>query len=120
MESKINTSFTLYNHAAVERLIKENPNLLPLNPNLDIPKDLRWNQQHINSAITQGILQGKSIPDIAKDLQRVTGMDESAAIRNARTAMTGAQNAGKRICRCFRLPGICLTFCGTGRSAWMG
>ena len=94
-ETKINTSFTLYNHAAVERLIKENPNLLPMNPQLDIPKDLRWNQQHINSAITQGILQGKSIPDIAKDLQRVTGMDENAAIRNARTAMTGAQNAGR-------------------------
>lgn len=94
MDSKINTSFTLYNHAAVERLIKENPQLLP-SPKVDIPKDMRWNQQHINSAITQGILQGKSIPKIAKDLQNVTGMDERAAIRNARTAMTGAQNAGR-------------------------
>lgn len=93
-DSKINTSFTLYNHAAVERLIKDNPQLLP-SPKVDIPKDLRWNQQHIQSAITQGILQGKSIPDIAKNLQRVTGMDENAAIRNARTAMTGAQNAGR-------------------------
>jgi hypothetical protein len=93
-DSKINTSFTLYNHAAVERLIKDNPKLLP-NPKVDIPKDLRWNQQHIQSAITQGILQGKSIPQIAKNLQSVTGMDERAAIRNARTAMTGAQNAGR-------------------------
>ena len=93
-DSKINTSFTLYNHAAVERLIKENPQLLP-NPKVDIPKDFKWNQQHIQTAITQGILQGKSIPDIAKNLQRVTGMDENAAIRNARTAMTGAQNAGR-------------------------
>lgn len=93
-DSKINTSFTLYNHAAVERLIKDNPQLLP-SPKVDIPKDLKWNQQHIQSAITQGILQGKSIPDIAKNLQRVTGMDENAAIRNARTAMTGAQNAGR-------------------------
>ena len=93
-DSKINTSFTLYNHAAVEKLIKDNPQLLP-NPKVDIPKDLRWNQQHIQSAITQGILQGKSIPEIAKNLQSVTGMDERAAIRNARTAMTGAQNAGR-------------------------
>jgi SPP1 gp7 family putative phage head morphogenesis protein len=93
-DSKINTSFTLYNHAAVERLIKDNPKLLP-SPKVDIPKDLRWNQQHIQSAITQGILQGKSIPKIAEELQRVTGMDENAAIRNARTAMTGAQNAGR-------------------------
>ena len=92
--SNINTSFTLYNHAAVERLIKDNPKLLP-SPKVDIPKDYRWNQQHIQSSITQGILQGKSIPAIAKDLQRVTGMDENAAIRNARTAMTGAQNAGR-------------------------
>lgn len=94
MDSKINTSFTLYNHAAVENLIKNNPQLLP-SPKVDIPKDLRWNQQHIQSAITQGILQGKSIPDIAKNLQNVVGMDERAAIRNARTAMTGAQNAGR-------------------------
>lgn len=93
-DSGINTSFILYNHAAVERLIMDNPKLLP-SPKVDIPKDLRWNQQHIQSAITQGILQGKSIPAIAKDLQRVTGMDENAAIRNARTAMTGAQNAGR-------------------------
>lgn len=93
-DSKIDTSFTLYNHDAVEKLIKENPQLLP-SPKVDIPKDMRWNQQHINSAITQGILQGKSIPAIAKDLQRVTTMDENAAIRNARTAMTGAQNAGR-------------------------
>lgn len=92
--SNINTSFTLYNHDAVQRLIKDNPQMLP-SPKVDIPKDLRWNQQHIQSAITQGILQGKSIPDIAKNLQRVTGMDEKAAIRNARTAMTGAQNAGR-------------------------
>ena len=93
-DSNINTSFTLYNHAAVEKLIKDNPQLLP-SPKVDIPKDLRWNQQHIQSAITQGILQGKAIPKIAKDLQRVVGMDENAAIRNARTAMTGAQNAGR-------------------------
>ena len=93
-DSRINTSFTLYNHAAVERLIKDNPQMLP-SPKVDIPKDLRWNQQHIQSAITQGILQGKSIPKIAKDLQRVVGMDENSAIRNARTSMTGAQNAGR-------------------------
>lgn len=93
-DSKINTSFTLYNHDAVQRLIKDKPELLP-QPSVDIPKDLRWNKQHIQSAITQGILQGKSIPDVAKNLQNVVGMDEKAAIRNARTAMTGAQNGGR-------------------------
>jgi SPP1 gp7 family putative phage head morphogenesis protein len=93
-ETRVDTSFTLYNHDAVQRLIKENPELLP-QPKVDVDKSERWNLQHIQSAITQGILQGESIPKIAKRMQRVTNMDRSAAIRNARTAMTGAQNGGR-------------------------
>lgn len=93
-EARVDTSFTLYNHDAVERMIKRNPAMLPI-PKPDKMLDYKWNKQHIQSAITQGILQGKAIPDIAKNLQRVTGMDERAAIRNARTAMTGAQNGGR-------------------------
>lgn len=94
-ETLIDTSFTLYNEDTVRKLIKENPQLLPIKPNLDIPKDLRWNKRHINSAITQGILQGEGIPKIAKRLERATNMDRSVAIRNARTCVTSAQNAGR-------------------------
>jgi SPP1 gp7 family putative phage head morphogenesis protein len=83
----------LYNHDAVERLIKRNPNILPTK--VDKVLDYKWNRQHIQSAITQGILQGESIPKVAKRMQRVTNMDRSAAIRNARTAMTNAQNGGR-------------------------
>lgn len=90
----INTNFTLYDRQTVERLVRDNPNLLP-HPSVDIPKDLRWNSQKITSAVTQGILQGESIPKIAKRMQNVTDMNNSAAVRNARTAMTGAQNAGR-------------------------
>jgi SPP1 gp7 family putative phage head morphogenesis protein len=93
-ETRVDTSFTLYNHDAVQRLIKENPELLP-QPKVDVDKSERWNLQHIQSAITQGILQGEAIPKIAKRMQRVTNMERSAAIRNARTAMTGAQNGGR-------------------------
>lgn len=93
-ETKVDTSFTLYNHDAVQRMIKDNPELLP-QPKVDIDKSERWNLQHLQSAITQGILQGESIPKIAKRMQRVTNMGRSAAIRNARTAMTGAQNGGR-------------------------
>lgn len=92
-DTKLDTSFTLYNHDAVERLIKRNPNILPTK--IDKVLDYKWNRQHIQSAITQGILQGESIPKIAKRMQRVTNMDRSAAIRNARTAMTNAQNGGR-------------------------
>ena len=87
--------FTLYNEDAVNRLIEENPDLLPA-PRVDIPEDIRWNKQKITSNITQAVLQGKAIPEIAKTMQTVVGMNKASATRNARTAMTGAQNAGRQ------------------------
>lgn len=87
--------FTLYNRDTVDKLISENPDLLP-EPSVDIPADLRWNKQKIVSNITQAVLQGKSIPDIAKAMETVVGMNKASAVRNARTAMTGAQNAGRQ------------------------
>ena len=87
--------FTLYNEDTVNRLVAENPDLLP-DPSVDIPADIRWNKQKITSNITQAVLQGKSIPEIAKSMQTVVGMNKASATRNARTAMTGAQNAGRQ------------------------
>lgn len=92
--TSINTSFTLYSRETVEKLLKEEPNLLPKRK-VDVPKDKKWNKQHIDSAILQGILQGDSIDGISDRLQQVTDMDRRAAIRNARTMMTGAQNGGR-------------------------
>ncbi len=89
-----NLTFTLADGGTVKRLLTENGTLLPA-PRVDIPKDLLWNQQHIRSALTQGILQGDSIPHIADRLQTVTNMTRAAAIRNARTMTTGAENAGR-------------------------
>lgn len=93
-ESMIDTSYTLYDRQTVENLIKKNPDLLP-KPSVDIPKDLKWNKQKITSAITQGILQGEDIRKISKRLRNVTDMDKRAAIRNARTMTTSAENAGR-------------------------
>ena len=93
-DSRIDTSFTLYNKDTVKMLIKENPRLLP-NYKPDEEKLLLWNKQHINSAITQAVLQGKAIPDVAKSLEKVTDMDKRAAVRNARTAVTCAQNKAR-------------------------
>ena len=87
--------FTLHNEDTVNRLIEENPDLLPA-PRVDIPEDMRWNKQKITSNITQAVLQGKSIPEIAKAMETVVGMNKASATRNARTAMTGAQNAGRQ------------------------
>lgn len=86
--------FDLVDQSTVERLIKKNPKLLP-QPRVNIPKDQRWNQQKIKSALTQGILKGDSVDKIAGRLQTVTDMSASAAIRNARTMTTAAENAGR-------------------------
>ncbi len=102
--SKIDTSYSLYDRQTVERLIRDNPDLLPA-PRVDIPKDKRWNRTHIKNELMQGILQGEDLKKVAKRLQNVTDMDYRSAMRNARTMMTGAQNAGRveAYCRAERM-----------------
>lgn len=94
-DAGLDLSWSLYSQESVERLWREKPKLLP-DPQVDIPKDLRWNKQKMTSELTQGILQGESIDKLAKRLSTVVAMDRVAALRNARTMMTGAQNAGRR------------------------
>lgn len=62
---------------------------------VDYPKDMRWNREKFHSAITQGILQGESIPNIVKRTKDIYGMNRNSAIRAARTATTNAENAGR-------------------------
>ena len=101
-DALIDTSFTLYNRRAVENLIRDDDNLLPY-PRKDSPTakklierpDLIWHRRKIHSAITQGVLQGESIPQISERLKRVVGMDHVAAVRNARTMMTAVENKAR-------------------------
>nr|DAZ72912.1 MAG TPA: minor capsid protein [Caudoviricetes sp.] len=91
--------FTLWDEQTVKRLIVEQPDLMPYYP----PKralqrgiDLKYGKQQITGSVTSSILQGKSIPKIANDLQqRMQDMSRASAIRTARTAVTAAQNAGR-------------------------
>lgn len=92
-DTQLDLSWTLYDRDTVERLMREE-DILPV-PEIDEELDEAWNRKHITSQITQGILQGEPIPDIAKRLERVTNMDYNAAVRNARTATTAAQNSGR-------------------------
>ena len=85
-------TFQIYNANTIQKIIKDNPRLLP---KVDISLDEQWNMDKINNEIMQGIIQGDNMDMIAERLQRVTGMDETAAIRNARTAMTYAENLGR-------------------------
>lgn len=90
-------SFDLYDKDTVRILIRDQPDLLPPlpNPRMDNGKDLRWNRQKFAGAITQSILQGESIPHAAERIGRVMRVNETSAIRAARTAITGAENAGR-------------------------
>ena len=91
----INTSYTLYNADTVANLIKNDPDILK-RPSLDINLDKRWNKKLFQSQITQGILQGESIDDLAKRVALgTTKQAMNASIRNARTSTTCAQNAGR-------------------------
>lgn len=94
--TNIKTAFTLVDEDTVRLLIKASANsLLPKNLNVDVPKDMHWNMQHFKSALMQGILQGESIENIAKRIMRAVGMNLNSALRNARTATTGAENRGR-------------------------
>lgn len=97
MEKDIGTAvnFSIYDETAVQRLIKEKPELLPAKK-LNGKKDKAWNQGIISNALTQAIIQGESIPNLAKRLARDTANSNMKAMtRYARTAMTAAQNAGR-------------------------
>lgn len=87
-------SFDLVNENTVRNLSTKNKTLLPYKF-VDGRRDIRWNTRRVNSAMLQGIIQGESIPKIAQRLMNVTEMNKESAIRNARTALTGAQNKGR-------------------------
>lgn len=92
--AKADTSFTLYDENTVMELVASEPGLLP-QASFDKAKDLAWNRRHVNSAVTQAVLQGQTIPQLAASLAGIAAMDQRAAMRSARTAMTSAHSLGK-------------------------
>lgn len=94
-----NVGFDLWDEQTVKRLIVEQPDLMPYYPEKKAVKrgiDLAYGKSQISACVMSSILQGKSIKGIADDLQkRIPTMERNSAIRTARTAVTGAQNAGR-------------------------
>ena len=88
-------SFTLVDADTVRNLALNDDTILPYKY-IDGKKDIRWNTKKVNAEVLQGILQGESIPDIAKRLSNVTEMNKKAAIRNARTSVTSAECKGRQ------------------------
>ena len=105
--------FTLLDANTVKHLAMTDKSLLPYKE-LDPAKDIPWNMKAINSEVLQGIIQGESIPDMSKRIfgeimktSKTEGLtdkemgallkrNKDAAIRSARTIVTGAENKGRQ------------------------
>ena len=105
-------SFTLIDANTVKRLATKTDRLLPKRK-VDVPKDKLWNAKNMRAQVLQGILQGESIPDISKrvfgeimkksktegltdkEMGALLKRNREAAVRSARTMVTGAENAGR-------------------------
>ena len=88
-------TFAIVDADTVKNLATTDKSLLPFKK-LDEKKDIRWNVKKMNAEVLQGILQGEPMEKIAGRLSKVTEMNETAAIRNARTMVTGAENKGRQ------------------------
>lgn len=97
----IDTFYSLYDKQTVERLIRDDQVLMPppgpkMKAQIAANKDMQWNMRQLQSALTQGILQGESIPDLARRIaETVSVRNYNSSVRYARTMMTSAQNAGR-------------------------
>ena len=94
-DTKINLMFSVYDEHTAAKLLKDKPELLP-RKEVNGKKDKAWNQKIIAGAVLQGVIQGDSIPKLAKRIAAQTGeTNMKAMVRYARTAMTSAQNSGR-------------------------
>lgn len=98
---RCSTVYQLYDRRTVERLMREDQRLLPPPGKRIIEARKRqqaakWNQQNLQSALTQSILQGESISEMAVRISHtVVTRNYKAAVMYARTAVTGAECAGR-------------------------
>lgn len=102
--------FNLWDEQTARRMIMEQPDLMPTTPpiwTVNQKKTFEYGKKQITSTVTTAILQGESVKGIAERLQKsflghydrrgkwIPGNDVTSSIRAARTAITGAQNAGR-------------------------
>ena len=93
-ETGLAVGFDLVDPDTVQHMLTAGEAVLML-PSVNVAKDMAWNRKLVASQLTQGVLLGESIPKMARRVQRVTGSNYAAAVRTARTTVTGAENAGR-------------------------
>ena len=95
-EGSTGISFGIYNTQAVARLLEEEPQILP-EWKIDEEKDYEWNYKKVNNIVQQGIIQGDGVKEITDRLcTDLCTQNENKMMMFARTAYTGAQNAGRQ------------------------
>lgn len=95
-EKTLGISFGIYNTQAVAKLIQEDPQILP-EWEINKPKEYEWCYKKVNNIVKQGIIQGEDIQQITARLCRDLAAQSEGRMRLfARTAITGAQNAGRQ------------------------
>lgn len=92
--SGLDLAFSLVDAPTVQHMLTAGEALFHV-PALDVAKDVAWNRRLMASQLAQGVLLGESIPKMARRVQSVTGSNMATATRTARTAVTGAENAGR-------------------------
>ena len=93
--ANVNFGFGVYDAQTVTNLLKNDPQILP-QWKINEPKEYIWNKKKVNNAITQGIIQGESLDDIAKRVAKSTcNANKNLAMTHTQTAMTAAQNSGR-------------------------
>lgn len=93
-QANFSADFRLLDETTVKRLTMGKDDLFP-QLSISLAEDQLWNRTKLHTQLLQGIIQGERIGQIANRFQTVANMNRSSAIRNARTAVTGAQNAGR-------------------------
>lgn len=99
--ARLDISYTLYDRDAVAYILKEDPQLLHA-PGKKVSREIaegravRWNKQVVQSSALQSVLQGETMSAVATRLATEVGeRNRKAAIRNARTMMTGLMTGGQ-------------------------
>ncbi len=92
--SGLDLAFSLVDAPTVQHMLTAGEALFSV-PALDVAKDVAWNRRLMASQLTQGVLLGESVPKMARRVQSVTGSNIATATRTARTAVTGAECAGR-------------------------
>lgn len=93
----LGVKFDLVDEYTVRRLMVSSSEVRPYKKVvISMDETTKYSKNKLQNALLQGILQGDDIYDIATRFERAVGMSRNVAIRNARTAVTGARNAGKQ------------------------